>query len=58
MRNDPQTPHIDNKQRTEGSRTDVEREKMKQHVATDEADNARKLGETRKGNTDETPKAP
>lgn len=58
MRNDPQTANIDNKQRTEDSRTDVEREKMKQHQATDQADNARKLGETRKGNTDETPGSP
>lgn len=58
MRNDPQTANIDNKQRTEDSRTDVEREKMKQHQATDQADNARKLGETRKGNKDETPGSP
>ncbi len=57
MRHDPQTPHIDEKQRTEGSRTDVERDKMKQHQATDEANNARKLGETRKGNQDEGPEA-
>lgn len=53
MRHDPQTPHIDDKQRTEGSRTDVERQKMQQQSATDQVENARKLGETRKGNTDE-----
>lgn len=52
MRHDPGTPHIDNTQRTEGSRTDVERDKMKQKQAGDEADNARKLDETRKGSND------
>lgn len=55
MRHDPQTAHIDNTQRTEGSRTDVEREKAKQSLKSDERENARKLGETRKGNDVEKP---
>ena len=58
MRHDPQTPNIENMQRTEGSRTDIEREKMKQRQATDEANNARKLGETRKGNDDDPADVP
>lgn len=49
MRNDPQTPNIDNKQRTEGSRTDVEREKLQQREQTDLDANARKLKDTEKG---------
>ncbi len=49
MRHDPQTPAIDNKQREEGSRTDVEREKAKATLANDARDNARKLDPTPKG---------
>lgn len=52
MRHDPQTPAIDNKQREEGSRTDVEREKAKAGLANEARDNARKLGETPKGTPD------
>lgn len=52
MRHDPQTPAIDNKQRQEGSRTDVEREKAKGELANDARENARKLGETPKGSND------
>ena len=49
MRHDPQTPRIDNAQREEGSRTDVEREKAKASQANEARENARKLGETRAG---------
>lgn len=56
MRNDPQTPAIDEKQRQDDSRTDLEREKAQAGLANEARENARKLGETPKGSRQDASK--